>query len=166
MITQSTQSARQVDAMKARDIAMTMPTVTVDDPVVHAVRVLVVRRLPGLVVVDGKARPTIVLPGTQVLRMAVPVSYQDDPALARAVDEAHADVFWQELADLTVGQCLPRQPIRPVTVHADATLLEVAALMGRLRSPLVAVVDDHGVLTGAITLERLLTSLAIAGLGT
>ena len=36
-----------------------------------------------------------------------------------------------------------------------ATLLEVAALMARTHSPLVAVVDN-GVLRGAITLDRLL----------
>jgi len=158
--------ARQVDgAMKARDIAVTMPTVTVDDPVIRVVRAMVVRRLPGLILVDERSRPSIVLPGTQVLRLAVPSSYQDDPALARTIDEEHADHFWTELGERTVGECLARQATRPVTVSEDATLLEVAATMARQRSPLVAVVDEHGTLTGAVTLERLLTSLAVTGLG-
>jgi CBS domain-containing protein len=52
-----------------------------------------------------------------------------------------------------------------LAVTADATLLEIAALMARGRSPLVAVVGADGVLTGVITLDRLLTSLAVAGLG-
>ncbi|MCG5213453.1 CBS domain-containing protein [Streptosporangium sp. KLBMP 9127] len=151
--------------MQARDIAVTLPTVTVGDPVAKAVRVMALGRLPGLIVVDDQARPWTVLPGTQVLCLAVPGAYREDPALARTIDEAHADLFWEELGDLTVGDCLPRQPAKPVTVQLDATLLEVAALMARLRSPLVAVVDRDGALVGAITLERLLTNLALSGLG-
>lgn len=157
--------ARQVDAMKARDIAVTMPTLTVDDPVLEVVRVMVVRRLPGLILVDERSRPSVVLPGTQVLRLAVPSSFLDDPALARTIDEAHADRFWTELGDRTVGDCLVRQAQKPATVAEDATLLEVAASMARQRSPLVAVVDTRGTLTGAVTLERLMTSLAVTSLG-
>lgn len=153
----------RADAMQARDIAIHVPTVTANDPVAQAVRVMAVSRLPGLIVVDDHSRPWMVLPGTQVLRLAVPGSYQEDPALARAIDEDHADRFWLELADRTVRDCAPQQPAKPVTVRADATLLEVAALMARQRSPLVAVVDDHGVLVGAITLVRLITSLAVFG---
>ncbi len=155
--------AEQVGHMHASDIAVNVPTVTVHDPVATAVRVMAVSRLPGLIVVDEQSRPRMVLPGTQVLRLAVPDTYQEDPALARAVDEAHADRFWQELGNLTVGDCAPRQSPKPVTVRSDATLLEVAALMARLRSPLVAVVDGDGVLVGAVTLERLITSLAVFG---
>jgi hypothetical protein len=38
-----------------------------------------------------------------------------------------------------------------------------ASLLERQRSPLVAVVDADGVLVGAVTLERLVTSLAVFG---
>ncbi|GAB3830739.1 CBS domain-containing protein [Kribbella italica] len=151
--------------MQAGDIAVGVPTVTVTDPVAKAVRMMAVGRLPGLIVVDEQSRPTAVLPGSQVLRLAIPGSFQEDPMLARTVDEASADSFWRELGNLTVGDCLPRQPLRPATVAPDATLLEIAALMARLRSPLVAVVGADGVLLGAITLERLLTSLAVTGPG-
>jgi CBS domain-containing protein len=151
------------DAMQARDIAVRVPTVTVHDTVAKAVRVMAVGRLPGLIVVDEWSRPRLVLPGTQVLRLAVPESYQEDPALVRVVDEDHADRFWMELGELTVGDCVSRSAARPVTVRSDATLLEVAALMARQHSPLVAVVDDRGGLVGAITLERLITSLAVFG---
>lgn len=161
----TSETARRVAAMKARDIAVTMPTVTADDPVIDVVRAMVVRRLPGLILVDERSRPSVVLPGTQVLRLAVPASFQEDPALARTIDEAHADRFWTELGDRRVADCLGRQAQKPVTVAEDATLLEVAATMARQRSPLVAVVDGSGALTGAVTLERLLTSLAVTGLG-
>ncbi|WP_344241709.1 CBS domain-containing protein [Kribbella hippodromi] len=151
--------------MRAVDVAVGVSTVSVADSVIRAVQVMAVGRLPGLVVVDAVGRPVAVLPGSQVLRLSIPAAFQDDPMLVRAVDEPSADVFWRELGGLTVGDCLPRPVARPLTVTEDATLLEIAALMARGRSPLVAVVGTGGELTGVITLDRLLTSLAVAGLG-
>ncbi|WP_406070943.1 CBS domain-containing protein [Micromonospora sp. NBC_01638] len=147
--------------MQAREIAVPVPTVTVRDSVAKAVRLMALHRLPGLIVVDDRGRPRTVLPGTQVLRLVVPGTYQEDSALARVIDEAHADLFWEELGTLTVGDCLVRDAARPIIVGLDGTLLEVAALMARQRSPLVAVVDHGGVLVGAITLGRLLARLAV-----
>lgn len=149
------------DAMQAGDIAAHAPTVTTGDQVIRAVRVMAVSRIPGLIVVDDDGRPVTVLPGSQVLRLIVPDSYRDDPALVRTVDESHADRFWLTAAKRTIADCLPVPMRPPVLVRADATLLEVAALMARLRSPVIAVVDDDGSLRGAITLERLITSLAV-----
>ena len=144
--------------MQASDIAVESPTVRLDDPVTRAVKVLADRRLPGLIVVDDAARPRAVLPGSQVLRMIIATSYQRDPALTRTIDEAHADLFWQELSNRTVSDCLP-PPTKRVAVYADATLLEVAGLMARMHSPLVAVVAADGRLVGCITLTALLTHL-------
>jgi CBS domain-containing protein len=149
--------------MRAHELAEQVPTVTRDDPVATAVRVMAQAHLPGLIVVDGGARPFTVLPGTQVLLLTVPRAHREGAALARAIDEPHADAFWQELGTLSVGDCLPRTAIRPATVREDATLLEIAELMGRMRSPLVAVVDAGGALVGAITLDRLLTHLTAGG---
>ncbi|MEU8346882.1 CBS domain-containing protein [Actinomadura meyerae] len=148
--------------MQARDIAIKVPTVTRDDSIAHAIQLMALGRLPGLIVVDGEQRPRVVLPGTQVLRLAVPAAYQEDPALTRVVDETHADVFWHEIRDRTVGDCLGTHTPRPVIVKASATLLELAALMARQRSPIVAVVDDAGLLTGAVILDRLLSALALS----
>ncbi|MFA1543197.1 CBS domain-containing protein [Actinomadura sp. DLS-62] len=134
---------------------------TRDDSIAHAIQVMALGRLPGLIVVDEEQRPRLVLPGTQVLRLAVPVAYQEDPALTRTVDEAHADVFWHEIRDMRVGDCLGTHTPRPVIVKSSATLLELATLMARQRSPLVAVVDDAGLLTGAVILDRLLSALAL-----
>lgn len=148
--------------MRARDIAIQVPTVAVGDSVTRTVRVMALGRLPGLIVVDERRRPRMVVPGTQILRMLVPRSYQEDPALARTVDEPHADLFWRELGELTIGDFLHDQDFRPVTVREDATLLEAAALMARRRTPLVVVVDRGGAMTGAVTLDRLLGSLALS----
>lgn len=146
--------------MQARHLAVTVPTVTVHDPVSKAVQVMAGSRLPGLVVVDAAARPYMVLPGTQVLRLAVPGAYHEDPALSRAIDEQYADTFWEELGNRTVGNCAPRRPAKPAVVNTDATLLEVATLMARLHSPLVAVVERDGSLLGGIALNHVLSNLA------
>ena len=104
---------------------------------------------------DEHGQPFAVLPGTQVLRLAVPSYCQDDPTLARVIDEAAADVFIRELGDRTVRRMPARPAERAAGRAADATVLEMAALMARTRSPLVAVVE-HGRLVGAVTLDALL----------
>ncbi|TDE56589.1 CBS domain-containing protein [Nonomuraea mesophila] len=141
--------------MRARDLACDFPTVTVDTPVYDAARLLAEQDLPGLIVVAGDGLPVTILPGTQVLRLAVPGYCHDDPALARVVDEAHADRFLHALAGRTVREALPEQPRELPISDPDATILELAALMARTHSPLVAVVSD-GRLLGAVTLQALL----------
>jgi CBS domain-containing protein len=141
--------------MRARDLAAPFPTVALDTSALDAARLLASNDLPGLIVVDGRGHPTTVLPGTQVLRMAIPRYCIDDPALARVIDEEHADRFLHDLADRTVAELLPKNPGELPVVDPDATVLEIAALMARARSPLVAVVTD-GHMRGAITLDALL----------
>jgi CBS domain-containing protein len=154
--------ARGGTLMRAGDLATPFPTVGADTMAVEAARLLAEQNLPGLIVVDDHGRPVTILPGTQVLRMAVPRYCQDDPALARVVDEAAADVFLQELGDRTVAEVLPEQPRELPVVDPDATVLEIAALMARTRTPLVAVVSGDGSLIGAVTLDVLLDRL-VAG---
>jgi CBS domain-containing protein len=144
--------------MHAADLVTDYPTVALSSPAIDAARLLASRDLPGLIVVDDAGRPHAILPGTQVLRMAVPSYCQDDPALARVIDEDAADVILTELDNLTVGTLMPPQPYELPVVTPDATVLEMAAMMARTHSPLVAVVD-HGRLLGAITLDRLLDSV-------
>ncbi|MGA8114779.1 MAG: CBS domain-containing protein [Actinocatenispora sp.] len=141
--------------MRARDLASAARTVTLETPALDAARLLAEYDLPGLVVVDAERKPYTVLPGTQVLRMAVPGYIQDDPALASVVDEAHADLFHQRLGRRTVRECLPARPGELPVVDPDATALEIAALMARTRCPVVAVVEA-GRVTGAISLDHLL----------
>jgi CBS domain-containing protein len=149
--------------MKARALAEKVPTVSPDDLVATAVRVMARAHLPGLIVVDEQSRPYTVLPGTQVLLLTVPRAHREGQSLARTIDEQHADAYWHELGNLRVGDCLPAGLSRPAIVREDATVLEIAALMGRVRSPLVAVVDDDGRLVGGITLDKLLTRLTADG---
>ncbi|GGO01036.1 CBS domain-containing protein [Microbispora bryophytorum] len=144
--------------MRARDLVAPYPTVDLDSPVADAARLMAERALPGLIVLDERGAPVSILPGTQVLRLAVPRYCQDDPALARVVDEAHADAFVRALGERTVRQAMPERPRELPVTDPDATLLEVAALMARTRSPLVAVLDGDRLL-GAVTLSALLERL-------
>ncbi len=142
--------------MRARDLVVDLPAVRRSTLVVDAARLLAQLDLPGLIVLDDRGSPATVLAGTDVLAMAVPRYCVNDPTLARVVDEAAADVFAHQLGDATVAQALPaRQRDLPV-VDDDATALEIAALMARSRTPLVAVVDARGAFLGAVTLDGLL----------
>ena len=145
--------------MRARDLAEDLPTVGLDTDAMEAARTLARHRIPGLVVLDGRS-PYTVLPGSQVLRFVIPSYVQDDPRLAGVYDERAADELCGRLAGRPVRDLLPRRPDPddlPIA-DGDATSMVVAALMARLRSPVVAVVDK-GVYVGAVTTSRLLDRL-------
>jgi CBS domain-containing protein len=144
--------------MRARDLAVPFPTVGLDSSALEAARLLASADLPGLIVADRDGQPKTILAGTQVLRMAIPRYCIDDPTLARVIDEEHADRFLTDLAEHTVVELLPEHPGELPVVSPDATVLEVAALMARSRTPLVAVVADRQIL-GAITLDALLDQM-------
>lgn len=146
--------------MKASDIVKPIPTVALDDPVLSAVYLMNDARLPGIVVVNEQHQPVSVIAGTQVLRMSILHAYHDDPALARVIDEKHADLLTEDCDMRTVGECLGEKLGKLVTAHNDATLLEVASLMSRNRCPLVAIVGKDKTLVGGITLANLLATLA------
>jgi CBS domain-containing protein len=146
--------------VRARELAAPFPTVGLDTSALEALKLLAGSDLPGLVVVDRHGRPMTILPGTQVLRMAIPRYCIDDPTLARVVDEEHADDFLHELADRTVEQCLPEQTRELAFIGPEGTVLEVAALMARTRTPLVVVSKGQDML-GAITLDALVDRMLL-----
>ena len=146
--------------MRAGELAEEYPVVQLDTDALTAARTLAGRRLPGLIVVDREGEPYTVLPGSQVLRFLIPRYIQEDPALARVIDERTSDDMLRRLAKVAVRELLPeRQNLADLpVVDTDASILEVAAVTVRVRSPVVAVVDE-GRLVGAITLNRLLEHL-------
>ncbi len=100
--------------MRAADLAVEYPTVTMDSPADRC-RPAAGRGKPARAHRGRRRGSPLVLPGTQVLRLAVPAYFQEDPALARVVDEAAADVF---IATWTAGRCASacRRSRRELTV--------------------------------------------------
>ena len=141
--------------MHAGELAEEFPLVGLDSEALVAARILAERRLPGLVVTEESRRPYAILPASQVVRFVVPGYIQDDPSLAGVIDESAADRIAAKLAGKTVRDLLPEHPAELPTVNADDTMLELAAVMARMRSPLVAVLDD-GAIIGVVTASRLL----------
>lgn len=121
----------------------------------EAARLLAANRLPGLVVTGADNRPSAILPASQVVRFLVPRYIQDDPSLAGVLSESMADTAAAKLRDKTVRALLPEDRAELPVVEPDDTIVEVAAVMARLRCPLVAVATkDH--IQGVITASRLL----------
>lgn len=132
------------------------PIVDIDSPARDAVQLLADHRLSGLVVTDHtRAQAFAVLPASQVVRFLVPGYVQDDPGLAGVLTESMADHAADRLRDKTIRDLLPHKRERVPIVDADDTIIEVAEIMSRMHSPLVAVVEG-GRLRGVITAERLL----------
>jgi CBS domain-containing protein len=154
--------------VRARDLAQDLPTVRPDSDALEAAQLIASHRLPGVAVVDDDGNPVAVLPASQVLRFVVPTYIQEDPRLARVVDEATADRSAGALTGKRVGDLLPARGHRVelAAVDGGATALHCAALMARLRSPLVVVTDDghvRGLLTAAHLLEVLLSASGADG---
>jgi predicted transcriptional regulator len=130
-----------------------------DADALDAVRHMAEQRLPGIVVCEPDGRPSRILPGTQVLRFVIPRYVQDDAALAGVMGERGSDRLLGELAGKKVRELLvDRSEADLAIARPDDTVLELAVLMARSHSPVVAVVE-HDRLIGCVTLPRLLDVL-------
>lgn len=154
--------------MHARDLAEDYPLVRLTDDALEAARLIARQRRPGVVVVDADNHPVTVLPGSQVLRFIVPGYVLEDPSLARVYDERSADACVNRLTGRTVEEMLPPEERRHdlPQVSGEATVIECAATMARLHSPLLVVSDDHrihGVVTASHLLDVILTAAGTQG---
>ena len=140
--------------MRAASIDEEFPVVDIDSPALDAARMLAEHRLPGIVVLTADGQLYAVLPASQVVRFIVPRYVQDDPLLARVLAESMADAAAETLGGKTIRELLPKRQLTLPTVDADDTILEVATIMGRLQTPLIAVMQQ-GTLHGVITAARL-----------
>ena len=87
--------------------------VHLDTPAMDASRLLVDRTLPGLVVVDRDGLPLVILPGSQVLRFALPEYVEEDRTLAAVYGENDADAFCEQLRGRTVEELMPSRHFLP-----------------------------------------------------
>jgi predicted transcriptional regulator len=136
-------------------MAEDFPVVDEDSDAWEAARLLAERRLPGLVVTDKAGHPRAILPASQVVRFLVPSYVQDDPSLAGVLNESMADRVADKLGGRTVRELISRESPELAVVKADDTIIEVAAVMARLRCPLAAVMREDE-LIGVIAASRLL----------
>jgi CBS domain-containing protein len=144
--------------VRAVDLDEKFPVLNIESDALDAVRLLADHRLNGLVVVtDTDEAPYAVLPASQVVRFLVPGYVQEDPGLAGVLTESMADHAIERLSGKTIRDVLPTQRQHIPVANVDDTIIEVAEVMARLRSPLVAVVKD-GKLHGVITASRLLAA--------
>jgi CBS domain-containing protein len=149
--------------VKAEEIAEEFPVVDIDSPALEAARMLAEHHLPGIVVLTTDGQLYAVLPASQVVRFIVPIYVQDDPSLAGVLAESIADRAAEKLGGKTVRELLQQHQLTLPAANADDTIIEVAAIMGRLRSPLIAVMKE-GKLHGVITASRLLAVALKCGL--
>jgi predicted transcriptional regulator len=136
-------------------MAEDFPVIGVEDDAWTAVTQLAENRLPGLVVTDPAGKPLSILPASQVVRILVPQYVQDDPSLAGVLSESMADRVCDKLRGKKVRALIPDDVPELAVVNDDDTIIEVAAIMARLRCPLAVVMRD-GEPVGVITASRLL----------
>ncbi|MET7715639.1 CBS domain-containing protein [Streptomyces sp. NPDC005407] len=145
--------------MRAQDLAEPYPFVTTDDDAVDAARMLAEQSLPALLVLDADGHPNAIVPGSQLIRQIMPSYVVEDPLLAAFADDQNDPEVADRLAGLTVAEWAPRRLYPPPIVGPDARPMEVASLMARTHSPLVAVIERSGSqvrLLGTITAARLM----------
>ncbi|MEV6072637.1 CBS domain-containing protein [Nocardia sp. NPDC052001] len=147
--------------MHAAQLAEEFPVVTLDTNALDAAGLLAEHRLPGILVTDSAGIPVAVLPASQVVRFIVPSYVQDDPSLAGVLTESMCDRISDKLRGKKVRDVIPDGLSNVPAADAGDTVIEVAAVMARLRSPLLAVMKGKE-LVGVITASRLLAAVLTA----
>ncbi|WP_405638816.1 CBS domain-containing protein [Streptomyces sp. NBC_00019] len=145
--------------MHAHDLARPYPTVSADDDARAAVRLVVRHQLPALLVLDRDDYPYAVIPAARVIRALLPWYLRENPVLAAGADDRFDEEARETMTGRSVAEWLPRGPLTPPVVGPDASPAQVAVVMARKDSPLVAVVErdtDKATVIGAITATALL----------
>jgi CBS domain-containing protein len=144
----------------AEQMAEETPLVDLNTSALEAATLLAERRLPALVVTGTDGAPHSILPAAQVVRLWVSSYVQDAPSLASVVNESMANRAGEKLRSKRVHDLLPSERRELAAVNHDYTIIEVAAIMTRLRCPLAAVMKDDtliGVISASPFLELALT---------
>ncbi|MEV6768085.1 CBS domain-containing protein [Nocardia sp. NPDC051030] len=141
--------------MHAAQMAEEYPVIDMDSDAIDAARLLAEHRLPGILVVSADGCPQAVLPASQVVLFIVPKYVQDDPSLAGVLPETMCGQVVSRLLGKKVRDVIPERLSQIPAAKADDNIVEVAALMAKFKTPLVAVLDGKKLL-GVITSSRLL----------
>jgi CBS domain-containing protein len=103
-----------------------------------------------------------VLSDSELLRGLLPAYLEDNPALARVLEESASEALYRRLEGRTVEDLMPADRDEAPVVGGDDTLIEVAEVMVRSRASLVGVVDQ-GRLIGGISIDDLISHLLRSG---
>jgi CBS domain-containing protein len=151
--------------VRASDLAQTLPTARLVDGVLPAMRTVVRRELPGLVVVDEQDQVVACVSVTDLLGLALPRYLRGEQCLARTFSEAQADRIAEWLLGAAVRDVVGDVTERIPVVRADATVVELAETMSRRRCALVMVEQRETGVLGVVTAGRLLEVLVDAAVG-
>lgn len=151
--------------MRATDIRTTIAMVDRNRSVAEASRVIADSGKTGVLVSDG-AEPIGVITALDVLRLAMPDYLLDDPSLAATLDEQAIEELLAPLRDKTLAEVIADRTVqlRPVPeVDADATMLEIAAVLVAAGCPVAVIADDQDRQDRFVTLAAVLESVLDTG---
>ncbi|MEP6478150.1 MAG: hypothetical protein ABJB03_02070 [Rhodoglobus sp.] len=131
---------------------------------VEGARLIARDRLAALVVADASGAPKAVVSSADVLGLLVPSYVLDDMSLAGVLDEAGAEEVWAQAAEHTIGELLDDDGVNVreiLRIDADATLVEVAALMVDAHAQ-IAVVNGTNAMPKFVTLPAVMDAILLA----
>lgn len=148
--------------MLAHHIAVDIPVCFADEDALAAVGRLAHNRLPGLAILDPQTYRLTVVGATDLLTLALPSYLHESPTLARVCDEEQAHRMVDGLVGQSLGDLLRVSRLEPVEILADATLVEVAWVLTRLRRTIALVRGAgprHGGRVPVVTVDAVLAAL-------
>jgi CBS domain-containing protein len=147
------------EPVRARDLAITYPSLAPDTSAQEAARLLAEEAVEGVFVQDEHGSLQGVVTDTTLLAFLLPRYLAEGRALVGVLGEDVAEVLWQRLRGRPVQELLSGSPAGLAEVNGDDTLVKVAATLVRAGVSLVAVRDPGGRLLGGITTSRLIRQL-------
>jgi CBS domain-containing protein len=145
--------------VRARDLAITYPSLAADAPAEEAARLLAEEAVEGVFVQDERGGLQGVVTDTTLLAFLLPRYLAEDRAVVAMLGEDVTDALWQRLRGRQVQDLLPSQAADLAKVDGHDTLLTVAATLARTGASLVVVREHDGRLLGGITTSRLIRHL-------
>lgn len=148
--------------MRASDLQSDLPVVRRDTTALDAARLIAATHLAGLVVADDSGTPLAVVSAVDVLALMLPGYLLDDVSLAGVFDERAAEELWGHAGDHSIGELLDDEHVHVndlLKVDADATIVEVAALMIDARAQVALVRGEPGAPAMFLTLSTVMDAI-------
>lgn len=148
--------------MRASDLQVSFPVVGRDTSALEAAQLIAADHLAGLVIADQSGVPVAVVSAVDVLALMVPGYVRDDLPLAGVFDERAAEELLSHAEEHRIGELLDDEDVRIydlLAVDADATIVEVAALMADARAQVALVKGERGAPPVFLTLPSVLDAI-------